>query len=144
MPVVMRSRKHSALPVLIALAIGFFGCAPGPAFTRVQPTSTHAVIYVYRTTDPVSSNLEPDITCGHTTVAIVSGGYYTFVEEPGTTACYASSDPSSRIEFETRPEAEYFVSEKVAAGVYAGRVTLKQVSNAMGLDEIQMCNYTVK
>jgi hypothetical protein len=140
----MRSGSYFKTISFIALVIGCFGCAPGHEFTRVQPTSTHAVIYVYRTTDPVSSNLEPDITCGHTTVAIVSGGYYTFVEDPGTTACYASSDPSSRIEFETRPEAEYFVSEKVAAGVTNGRVTLKQVSNTTGMDEIQSCNYTVK
>ena len=140
----MRSTSQSKLLFFAALAIGFCGCAPGHSFTHVQPTSTRAVIYVYRATDPVSSNLEPDITCGHTTVSIVSGGYYTFVEEPGTTACYASSDPSSHIEFETRPETEYFVSEKVAAGVYAGRVTLKQVSNATGQDEIQSCNYTVK
>src|SRR5215467_3205361 len=105
----MRFGSYLKIVLLIALAIGCFGCAPGHEFTRVQPTSTRAVIYVYRKTDPVSSNLEPDITCGHTTVAIVSGGYYTFVEEPGTTACYAASDTSSRIEFETRPETEYFV-----------------------------------
>jgi len=140
----MRSGLHFRIVLFIALASGCFGCAPGHAFTRVQPTSTRAVIYVYRTTDPASSNLEPDITCGHTTVAIVSGGYYTFVEEPGTTACYASSDPSSRIQFETRPETEYFVSENVTPGFTSGRVTLKQVTNAAGMDEIQNCNYTVK
>ena len=140
----MQSRSHFTMVLFIVLGIGCFGCAPGHEFTRVQPTSTRAVIYVYRTTDPASSLLDPDITCGHTTVAIVSGGYYTFVEEPGTTACYASSDPSSRIQFETRPETEYFVSEKVAPGLSNGRVTLKQVSNAAGMDEIQGCNYTVK
>lgn len=140
----MRSVSSLRLLVVAILAIGCIGCAPGHSFTRKLPNSNQAVVYVYRTTDPISSNLEPDITCGHTTVAIVSGGYYTFVEEPGTIACYASSDPSSRIQFETRPETEYFVSESVAPGVTSGRVTLKQVTNAAGMDEIQSCNYTVR
>ena len=110
----------------------------------MQLTSNHAVVYVYRQVDPLSAMLDPDITCGHATVAIVSGGYYPFVEEPGTIACYASSDPSSRVQFETRPETEYFVSEVVAAGVKEGAVSLKQVSSSRGLGEIESCRYTVK
>ena len=80
----MRSVSSLRLLVVAILATGCIGCAPGHSFTRKLPNSNQAVVYVYRTTDPISSNLEPDITCGHTTVAIVSGGYYTFVEEPGT------------------------------------------------------------
>jgi hypothetical protein len=128
-----------------ALAIAYVGCyAPGTAFKRMQTTSNHAVIYVYRQSAPLSATLDPDITCGHATIAIVSGGYYPFVEQPGTVTCYASSDSSSRIEFETRPEGEYFVAEVVAPGVSEGAVSLKQVNSSRGLSEIESCNYTVK
>ena len=128
-----------------ALAIAYVGCyAPGTPFKRMQPTSNHAVIYVYRQSDPLSATLDPDITCGHATIAIVSGGYYPFVEQPGTVTCYASTDASSRVEFETRPEGEYFVAEVVAPGVSAGAVSLRQVNSGRGLSEIESCNYTVK
>jgi len=131
--------------IFAALSIAYPGCyAPGTPFKRLQLTSNHAVIYVYRQSDPLSATLDPDITCGHATIAIASGGYYPFVEQPGTVACYASSDASSRIEFETRPESEYFVNEVVAAGVREGAVSLKQVSSSRGLSEIESCNYTVK
>jgi hypothetical protein len=128
-----------------ALAIAYLGCfAPGTPFKPLQLTSNHAVIYVYRQSDPLSATLDPDITCGHSTIAIVSGGYYPFVEQPGTITCYASSDTSSRIEFETRPENEYFVTEVVAPGLSEGAVSLKQVSSSRGLSEIESCDYTVK
>ncbi|MBV8138136.1 MAG: hypothetical protein JO121_21280 [Deltaproteobacteria bacterium] len=141
----MLAGRSSTRLIFAALAIAYLGCyAPGAPFKRVQPTSNHAVIYVYRQSDPLSATLEPDITCGHATIAIVSGGYYPFVEQPGTVACYASSDASSRIEFETRPEGEYFVNEVVAAGVREGAVSLKPVSSSRGLSEIESCNYTVK
>jgi hypothetical protein len=131
--------------IFAALAIACLGCyAPGAPFKRLQPTSNHAVIYVYRQSDPLSATLDPDVTCGHSTIAIASGGYYPFVEQPGTVACYVSSDASSRIEFETRPEGEYFVNEAVAAGVTEGAVSLKQVNISRGLSEIESCNYTVR
>ena len=110
----------------------------------MQLTSNHAVIYVYRQSDPLSASLDPDVTCGHATIAIVSGGYYPFVEQAGMVACYASSDASSRIQFETRPESEYFVAEVVAPGVGEGAVSLKQVGSSRWLSEIESCNYTVK
>jgi len=140
----MLAGRLSKRLTFVALAIAYLGCAPGLPFKRVQPTSNHAVIYVYRQVDPLSAMLEPDITCGHATIAIVSGGYYPFLESPGAVACYASSDPSSRIEFETRPESEYFVTEVVAAGVREGAVTLKQVGSSRGLSEIESCRYTVQ
>jgi hypothetical protein len=140
----MLAGRSSTRLTFAALAIAYMGCAPGVPFKRLQLTSNHAVIYVYRQVDPLSAMLDPDITCGHATIAIVSGGYYSFVEEPGTVTCYASSDPSSRIEFEVRPESEHFVTEVVAAGVREGAVSLKQVSSSRGLSEIESCSYTVK
>jgi hypothetical protein len=141
----MLAGRSSGRLSFAVLAIACLGCyAPGLPFKRERLTSNHAVIYVYRQSDPLSASLDPDITCGHATIAIASGGYYPFVEQPGTIACYASSDASSRIEFETRPESEYFVTEVVAPGVREGAVSLKQVSSGRGLSEIESCNYTVK
>ena len=141
----MLAGRLSERLTLAALAVAYAGCyAPGTPFKRMQPTSNHAVIYVYRQSDPLSASLDPDITCGHATIAIVSGGYYPFVEQPGMVTCYASSDTSSRIEFETRPENEYFVTEVVAPGVSQGAVSLKLVNSSRGLSEIESCNYTVK
>src|SRR5215472_14641915 len=141
----MLTRSSSRRLTFSALAIAYLGCfAPGTPFKPLQLTSNHAVIYVYLHSGPLSATLDPDITCGHSTIAIVSGGYYPFVEQPGTITCYASSDASSRIEFETRPENEYFVTEVVAPGLSEGAVSLKQVNSSRGLSEIESCNYTVK
>jgi hypothetical protein len=141
----MLALRSFKLLISAVLAIAYLGCfAPGTPFKREQLTSNHAVIYVYRQSDPLSASLDPDITCGHATIAIVSGGYYPFVEKPGMVTCYASSDASSRIEFETRPENEYFVTEVVAPGVSQGAVSLKLVNSSRGLSEIESCNYTVK
>jgi hypothetical protein len=141
----MLAGRSSKRLTFATLAIAYLGCfAPGTPFKRMQLTSNHTVIYVYRQSDPLSAPLDPDITCGHSTIAIVSGGYYPFVEQPGVVTCSASSDASSRIEFETRPESEYFVAEVVAPGVSGGAVSLKQVSSSRGLSEIESCNYTVQ
>ena len=141
----MSVKRFTKLAIFAALAIGFIGCeAQGDNFKHVQLSSNHAVIYVYRPFALTSSALDPEITCGHATIAISSGGYYTFTEEPGTITCSASSDASSRIQFEVRPEAEYFVREVVAPGVTDGGVTLKPVDRAKGLEEIELCRYTVK
>lgn len=141
----MLSMRISRWVMLSVLAAAIAGCeAQGESFKHVQLSSNRAVIYVYRPFDLTSSALDPEITCGHATIAISSGGYYTFVEEPGIITCSASSDPTSRIQFETRPETEYFIAEVVAPGVKEGRVSLKQMSRATGLDEIESCRYTVQ
>ena len=102
-------------------------------------TSNHAVIYVYRPYRLMGAALEPQVTCGHGTVTIGAGGYHTFVEEPGMIICSASSDPTSRIEFETRPETEYFIREEVAPGVSEGGVILTRVDRSSGLGQIESC-----
>jgi len=128
--------------IVIAAAAVFFllGCeVEGESFRRAQLTSSRSVVYVYRPYRLMGAALEPEVTCGHATAAIGAGGYHTFVDEPGTIECYAASDPQSRIRFETRPEAEYFVREEVAAGVTEGRVTLTRVDRATGLGQIDSC-----
>src|SRR5215475_11736781 len=88
---------------ILGLIAACVGCqVEGDQFKRVQATSNHAVIYVYRPYQITSASLEPQITCGHSTIAIGPSGYHTFVEEPGDITCFASSDASSKIQFETR------------------------------------------
>ena len=123
-----------------AIAFALFGCeVEGQSFKPVQLTSNHALIYLYRPYHVSDASLEPEITCGHGTIAVGAGGYHTFVEDPGTIVCFASTDPTSRIEFEARPETEYFVREEVAPGLTAGKVILTRVDRSSGLDQIESC-----
>jgi hypothetical protein len=140
----MARTDTSKFLVAVLFATAVYGCAQGEDFKPAQLSSTHSVIYVYRPFSITSSTLDPDITCGHSTIAINVSGYYTFNEEPGTTVCYASSDPSSKIQLETRPETEYFVREVVAPGVSASTVTLTPVDRATGLNDLQSCRLTVR
>jgi hypothetical protein len=127
------------LPILLAIAC--CGCeVETQAFKREPLTSNRSVIYVYRPYSFLSSGeTDPDITCGHSTIAIGAGGYHAFVEEPGKKACYANTNDDSRIEFETRPETDYFIREEVSPSVTQGTVTLKQVDRSTGLSEIDSC-----
>ncbi len=97
------------------------------------------MIYVYRPYHLLGAALEPEVTCGHSTMSLGAGGYHTFIEEPGIIVCYASSGASSRIQFETRPETEYFIREDVAPGVTEGAVTLTRVDRSSGLEQIETC-----
>jgi len=105
-------------------------------FQHAQLTSNRAVIYVYRPYRMLGAPLEPQVTCGHTTIGIGAGGYHPFTEEPGAISCYASSDPGSKIQVEARPATEYYVREDVAAGITEGHVTLTSVSRTKGESEI--------
>jgi len=140
----MVSNGTLKITLVAALAAVVVGCAQGEDFKPVQLTSNHSVIYVYRPFALASSALDPEITCGHATIAINAGGYYVFNEEPGTIACHASSDPTSKVQFETRPATEYFLREVVAPGVTAGAVTLTPVDRATGLNQIESCRFTVR
>ncbi len=129
-----------AVVMIAASAAALAGCeVEGQSFRREQLTSNRSVVYVYRPYRLMGAALEPEVTCGHSTIAIGAGGYHSFVEPPGEIACYASSDAGSRIAFETRPETEYFIREEVAPGVTAGRVALTRVDRSTGMDQIGSC-----
>ncbi|MGO9451991.1 MAG: hypothetical protein ACLQDV_13275 [Candidatus Binataceae bacterium] len=136
----MSSIRSFKLLIPVALVIAFCGCeVEGQSFKPVQLTSNRAVIYVYRPYHLMGAALEPEVTCGHSTIAIGAGGYHTFAAEPGTIGCVVSSDTTSSIQFEARPETEYFIREDVAPGVSAGAVTLTRVDRSTGLLEIDGC-----
>jgi hypothetical protein len=135
----MRSVLSRWLLIVMTMTT-FLGCeVEGEQFKHAQLTSNRTVIYVYRPYRLLGAPLEPGITCGHHTFGIGARGYHTFIEEPGMITCYASSDPNSKIQFEARPETEYYIREVVAPGFSEGAVTLTQVSKNNGLSELAYC-----
>jgi hypothetical protein len=77
------------------------------------------------------------VTCGHESIELYPGGYYSIVEEPGTITCGAA--PGAVQKFEAHPGEEYFIKEDVASTLSGGRAQLTIVSAAVGHDEIANC-----
>jgi hypothetical protein len=128
------------IAIALALAAGFLaaGCfAEGTAFKRLPPSSTKAVVYVYRPYHVMGSADDPMLTCGHDTLAIRSGGYHAFVTDPGTITC--TTDAGARISFEVRPGQEFFVREDVAIKLGPDTPSLVKVSRGEGMDQISSC-----
>jgi hypothetical protein len=126
--------------IVLAALVGssLAGCfAQGNAFKRVPPSTTKAIVYVYRPYHVMGSANDPMVTCGHDTLAIRSGGYHAFMADPGTITC--TTDAGGSVSFEVRPEQEYFVREEVAIEVPADKVSLVKVGNGTGLDQIDSC-----
>jgi hypothetical protein len=125
--------------VLAALA-GFLGAgcfAQGEAFKRIPPSSTRAIVYVYRPYHVTGSADDPMVTCGHDSIAIRSGGYHAFIADPGTITC--TTDAGARVSFEVRPEQEYFVREEVAMRLGPDAPSLVKVGHGEGMDQISSC-----
>jgi hypothetical protein len=134
----MMNLNRAAAAMLALAGLSAAGCfAQGEPFKRVAPSSTMAIVYVYRPYHVSGSADDPMITCGHDSIAIRSGGYHAFIAEPGTISC--STDGGARVSFEVRPEREYFVREEVVMKLGPDAPSLVKVGHDEGMDEISSC-----
>lgn len=132
------STNRIAYALAAAAALASAGCfAQGKAFERITPSSTQAIVYVYRPYHVTGSADDPMVTCGHGTIAIRSGGYHPFTSEPGTITC--TTDAGGRVSFEVRPGEEYFVREVVTMHLGPDRASLVKVGHGVGMDQISSC-----
>ena len=123
--------------MLAAASIFAAGCgANGEAYQPRPVPASKSVIYIYRTYTVLSSEAAPMVTCGHESIELLPGGYYSIVEEPGPVMCSASGAVQK---FEAHPGEEYFIKEDVASALAGGRAQLTIVSAATGHDEIANC-----
>jgi hypothetical protein len=124
--------------MLVAACVFVAGCGANgePYQPRPVPVSK-SVIYIYRMYTVLSSDAAPMVTCGHESIELYPGGYYSIVEESGPITCSIANGAVQK--FEAHPGEEYFIKEDVASALTGGRAQLTIVSAAVGHDEIANC-----
>ena len=113
------------------------GCAQGEPYRPLPAPASKSVIYIYRPSGLLESTKSVMVTCGHESIEIDAGGYYSFTEDSGPISC--SAGESSLAQFDAHPGEEYFIKEEIGP-IYAGskpRLTLMRASVAR--DEISGC-----
>ena len=125
--------------LMVAAACVFFaGCgANGEAYQPRPVPASKSVIYIYRPSTVLSSDAAPMVTCGHESIELYPGGYYSIVEESGPITCSVATGAVQK--FEAHPGEEYFIKEDVSSTLSGGRAQLTVVSSALGHDEIANC-----
>jgi hypothetical protein len=127
---------------LMAAAMCMFaaGCgANGDPYQALPVPASKSAIYIYRPYTVLSAEAAPMITCGHESIELYPGGYYSFIEESGPITCGVATDASAVRNFDAPPGEEYFIREDVASALQGGRTQLTVVSSAVGQDEIANC-----
>ncbi|HYL60410.1 MAG TPA: hypothetical protein VEU51_16200, partial [Candidatus Acidoferrales bacterium] len=108
-----------AATLMLAVCVFVAGCgANGEPYQPRPVRVSKSVIYIYRTYTVLSSEAAPMVTCGHESIELLPGGYYSIVEEPGPVTCSASGAVQK---FEAHPGEEYFIKEDVASALAGGR-----------------------
>jgi hypothetical protein len=126
--------------MVAATCVFFAGCgANGEAYTARPVPASKSVIYIYRPYTVLSSDAAPMVTCGHESIELYPGGYYSIVEEGGPITCSVAAAGAAVQKFEAHAGEEYFIKEDVASALQGGRTQLTVVSPAVGHDEIANC-----
>lgn len=113
------------------------GCSlSGEAFHSQAVPPAKSVIYIYQPPAFFTFKDSPMVTCGHESIEVQPGSYYSFVEESGTIKCAVADVPNSEIKFEAQSGEEYFVKELRESG---GASRLTQVRASLAHDEIAKC-----
>jgi hypothetical protein len=136
----LRGRLDAMLRKTLWLAMvsaTLIGCAAGEPYQPLPVSSSKSVIYIYRPSGLLQSTKSQMVTCGHESIEIDSGGYYSFFENSGPVSCSAGENPL--VQFEAHPGEEYFIKE-VVAPIYSGSKTqLTLVRASIARDEIALC-----
>ena len=125
---------------LVVAAASLAGCAAsGPAFQKAAIPDGKSVVYAYRPNSIFGGAIVPTVTCGSQGVAISRGGYHPFVVEPGAVTCTASTEATSTVRVDARPNEASFVKEKIGLGFFVGRPHLTVMSSDEGEREAGEC-----
>ncbi len=120
---------------LACLLILAAGCGvEGEAYQPRPVSAEKSVIYIYRPYNVLGSSAAPMITCGHDSIEMEPGGYYSFDQETGTVSCAVADDPKAGLKFEARPGEQYFIKEDVDGGTH-----FIMMDAAVGSEEIKDC-----
>lgn len=115
------------------------GCGVNGEEYQPRPVSAEkSVIYIYRPYQVLGSSAAPMVTCGHDSIEMEPGGYYSFENEIGPVTCSAANSDykaaKAELKFEARPGEQYFIKEDVDGGAH-----FKLMDAAVGSEEIKEC-----
>ena len=95
-----------------------------------------SVVYLYRPFKVLGSYATPLVTCGHESIEMEPGGYYSFDEEIGPVTCTAAG---AEYKFDARPGERYFIREDVDTVTQGGATHFKLMRADVAEDEIKDC-----
>ena len=111
------------------------GCGvQGDEYQPRRVSAEKSVVYLYRPFKVLGSSATPLVTCGHESIEMEPGGYYSFDEETGPVVCTAAG---AEYKFDARPGEQYFIREDVDT---SGHVRFKLMDADVGRDQIKECN----
>jgi hypothetical protein len=132
-----------ALTGILAAAVCMIlaGCgAQGEQYQRRAIPASQTLVYIYRPYKFLSSQTVPMITCGHESIELDAGGFYEFLDDPGTITCAVAGDKTTEYKFDTHAGERYFVREDVESSGLTTSVRFMLKNAAVAEDEIQECS----
>jgi hypothetical protein len=113
------------------------GCGvQGDEYQPRRVPAEKSVVYLYRPFKVLGSSATPLVTCGHESIEMEPGGYYSFDEETGPVTCAAAG---AEYKFDARPGERYFIREDVDTVTQGGATHFKLMRADVGEDEIKDC-----
>ena len=113
------------------------GCAvQGDEYQPRRVPAEKSVVYLYRPFKVLGSSATPMVTCGHESIEMEPGGYYSFDEETGQVTCTAAG---AEYKFDARPGERYFIREDVDTLTQGGATHFKLMRADVAEDEIKDC-----
>jgi hypothetical protein len=113
------------------------GCGvQGDEYQPRRVPAEKSVVYLYRPFKVLGSSANPMVTCGHESIEMEPGGYYSFDEETGPVTCTAAG---AEYKFDARPGEQYFIREDVDTVTQGGATHFKLMRADVAEDEIKDC-----
>jgi len=120
-----------------AVCVLLAGCGvQGDEYQPRRVSAEKSVVYLYRPFKVLGSSATPLVTCGHESIEMEPGGYYSFDEETGPVTCTAAG---AEYKFDARPGERYFIREDVDTVTQGGATHFKLMRADVGEDEIKDC-----
>jgi hypothetical protein len=116
------------------------GCGvQGDEFQPQRVPAEKSVVYLYRPFKVLGSSATPMVTCGHETIEMEPGGYYSFEQESGPVTCITAGATKVEYKFDARPGERYFIRQDVDTVIQGGAIHFKLMRADIAQDEIQDC-----
>ena len=113
------------------------GCGvQGDEYQPRRIPAEKSVVYIYRPFKVLGTSATPMVTCGHESIEMEPGGYYSFEQEIGPVACTAAG---AEYKFDARPGERYFIREDVDTLTQGGATHFKLMRADIAEDEIKDC-----
>jgi hypothetical protein len=127
---------------LAAVCVMLAGCGvQGDEYQPQRVPAEKSVVYLYRPFKVLGSSATPMVTCGHETIEMEPGGYYSFEQESGPVTCITAGETKVGYKFDAHPGERYFIREDVDTLTQGGATHFKLMRADVAEDEIKDCRH---